>query len=88
MLTKSKTFNEEEEVLYQLVDDFFIDEVYNWLRIIGLFTMAIELSEHAKRHNLMDIYNEIPDMLVYALKKADNWIGTQGGWNDFTCMFY
>jgi hypothetical protein len=87
LLTKSPSLN-EKELLYQLVDELFIDEIYNWGRIINLFAMSIELSEHAKRHNLMDIYNEIPDMLVYALKKADNLIGTQGGWNAFTCMFY
>lgn len=87
VLTKSPSSN-KKELLYQLVDELFIDEIYNWGRIISLFAMAIELSEHAKRHDLMDIYYEIPDMLVYALKKADMWIGTQGGWNAFTCMFY
>lgn len=87
MLTKSTSLN-ENDLLYQLVDELFKDEIYNWGRIISLFAMAIELSEHAKRHNLNDIYNGIPDMLVYALKKADVWIGTQGGWNAFNCMFY
>ena len=85
VLTKSEN---EKNMLYQMVDGLFIDNKYNWGRIIALFAMVIELSNHAKRHDLMDIYNEIPEMLVYALKKADNWIGTQGGWNGFTCMFY
>ena len=47
VLTKSASSN-EKNMLYQLVDELFIDNIYNWGRIIALFAMSIELSEHAK----------------------------------------
>ena len=83
----TKYYSSEENVLLQLVDEMFKDEIFNWGRIIHLFTMAIELSEYGNKHNLPDIYYEIPDMLVYALKKADDWIRNQGGWNAFAVMY-
>ena len=84
----TKESSADKKVLIQFVDDMFQDDVYNWGRIISLFAMAIELSEHAKTNNLHEVDNAIPDMLVHALRKADDWIQNQGGWNAFAYMFY
>ena len=74
------------ETLLQIVDEMFKDEKYNWGRIVTLFSIAIEISEHARKNNYQRVYYSIPQVLMYALNRADNWLQSEGGWDKFVLI--
>ena len=57
--------------------------IISWQKIIDLFTMGIILHQISESRMDMELHYDVQDMLIYALKHANQWFLEIGGWTTF-----
>ena len=63
------------------------NDVISWEKMIEVFTLGVILKEIADSRIDLELYYDVQDMLIYALKYADNWFNRIGGWGNFVKVY-
>lgn len=65
----------------RVMDEMFVDNHYNWGRVITVYTFAGWLARHCVQNGMLDAVDRIVESSgCYVANKLADWIQQQGGW--------
>lgn len=73
----------------RVMDEMFVDNHYNWGRVITVYTFAGWLARHCVQNGMLDAVDRIVESSgCYVANKLADWIQQQGGWVSYLRIFY
>jgi len=89
LVTRLSTANMDLSTSVRVIaDEEFGDGEANWGRIVTLCAFVARLSQHFQENNMADNVDVLASFLrSYFADRLNDWIATQGGWDQFTRRF-